>query len=57
MKMQLRQVLLALRGDRRAVTIIEYTLLAALIGLALVASLTGVTTKISTALTSIGNSL
>jgi Flp pilus assembly pilin Flp len=57
MKMQLRQVLLALRDDRRAVTIIEYTLLAALIGLALVASLTGVTTKISTALTSIGNSL
>jgi Flp pilus assembly pilin Flp len=45
----------ALHDDKRAVTIIEYTLLAALIGLALVASLSGLEGKIATAFTSIGN--
>jgi Flp pilus assembly pilin Flp len=57
MRTYFMQALLILRTDKRAVTIIEYALLAALIGLALVTSLTGLTTKISTVFTNIGTDL
>jgi Flp pilus assembly pilin Flp len=57
MKTRIMQTILLFRDDRRAVTIIEYTLLAALIGLALIASLTGLEGKIAAALTTIGSGL
>jgi Flp pilus assembly pilin Flp len=57
MRIFFMQALLILQTDKRAVTIIEYALLAALIGLALVTSLTGLTTKISTVFTNIGTDL
>jgi len=57
MKTTIVQVAARLRHDKRAVTVIEYTLLAALIGLALAASLTSLESKIAAALTSIGSAL
>jgi Flp pilus assembly pilin Flp len=47
----------ALRSDKRAVTVIEYALIAALIGVALVTSLTGLKSKISSSLSAIGAAL
>lgn len=46
-----------LRNDKRGVTIIEYGLLAALIGVALAASLTSLKTTIAATFTSIGAAL
>lgn len=52
-----KQILLPLRNDKRGVTIIEYALLAALVGIALTATLNGLVTNIGTAFTKIGSSL
>ncbi len=57
MKTRIMQTLMALRDDKRGVTIIEYALLAGLIGVALVASLQGLKTNIATVLTNIGTGL
>ena len=47
----------ALGNDRRGVTIIEYALIVALIGVALIPSLTTLRSNISTEFAHIGNSL
>ena len=57
MKLWFMQTLLALRNDKRGVTIIEYALLAALIGIALVAALGTLKGSISTAFSTIGTDL
>ena len=51
------QAFVALRSDKRAVTIIEYALIAALIGVALVASLSSLKSNISSSLSTIGTKL
>jgi Flp pilus assembly pilin Flp len=53
----LMQAFVALRSDKRAVTIIEYALIAALIGVALVASLSSLKSNISSSLSTIGTKL
>lgn len=57
MKLSILQTFVALRSDKRAVTVIEYALIAALIGVALVTSLTGLKSKISSSLSAIGAAL
>lgn len=54
---RIEALLADVRNDRRGVTIIEYGLLAALIGVALAASLTGLKTTIASTFTSIGSAL
>jgi len=46
-----------LQHDRRAVTALEYGLLASLIGLAIVAGITSFATKLSTLFTTVGAKL
>ncbi len=57
MKNRLMSLLVNVYGDKRAVTIIEYALLAALIGIALITSLTTLSGKVSSAFLQIGTSL
>ncbi|MGD0108972.1 MAG: Flp family type IVb pilin [Rhodopila sp.] len=57
MTFRILQAFLALRSDKRAVTIIEYALIAALIGVALIGTLTSLEGKISSSLSTIGASL
>ncbi len=52
-----RQYLFPIRNDKRGVTIIEYALLAALIGVALVTSLSTLKNNISSMFTNIATSL
>jgi pilus assembly protein Flp/PilA len=47
----------ALKSDRRAVTALEYGLIAALIAVVIIGAVTTVGTKINTAFTTIGNAL
>jgi pilus assembly protein Flp/PilA len=57
MLFRILQAFEALRSDKRAVTIIEYALIAALIGVALVASLSTLKSNISSSLSTIGTNL
>ena len=57
MLFRILQAFEALSSDKRAVTIIEYALIAALIGVALVASLSSLKSNISSSFSTIGTSL
>jgi len=57
MLFRILQAFVALRSDKRAVTIIEYALIAALIGVALVTSLSTLKSNISSSLSTIGTNL
>jgi len=57
MLFRILQAFEALRSDKRAVTIIEYALIAALIGVALVTSLSTLKSNISSSLSTIGTNL
>jgi len=57
MKLWFIQKIRALRSDKRGVTIIEYALLAALIGVALISAMSTLQGKISTEFSTIGTSL
>jgi pilus assembly protein Flp/PilA len=57
MTTRLMQVFAALRNDKRAVTALEYGLIASLISVAIVASVTTIGSKVSGMFTSIVNAL
>ena len=51
------KALLALKSDNRAVTALEYGLIAAVLGAVIVTAFTGLGSKLSTAMTTVGGSL
>jgi pilus assembly protein Flp/PilA len=55
--MNLKNVFAALMNDESGQDLIEYALVAGLIGLGAVAAMTGLSTKIGTAFSSVGSSL
>lgn len=57
MRFRISHALWMLQHDRRAVTALEYGLLASLIGLAIVAGITSFATKLSTLFTTVGAKL
>jgi pilus assembly protein Flp/PilA len=52
-----RQMLALLKGDKRAVTALEYGMIAALIAVVVVSGFTAIGTKLSSTLTTISSSL